>query len=100
MTTRTKELRGSGRLQGDNFDAQVNYMLILVSKDIPAGHFGNPSAVVRGATNDSITGRINVTAGPNPELGAIMVLTLSDGRKLKVIISDSNGGVTATGGLF
>jgi hypothetical protein len=97
MATRSKTLTGRGQLTGAGFDHAVLYELMLRSEDIPTGHMGDPSAVVRGST--SITGRVKIVDGLEPAPGQKLVLTLEDGRKLTVL-TDFDGRVRGTGGFF
>jgi hypothetical protein len=69
------------------------------SEDIPARHLGDITAVVIGSKNDTITGRIELPPGQSLQPGKGMLLTLHDGNKIKVI-TEADGRVTATGGLF
>jgi hypothetical protein len=69
------------------------------SKDISALHMDDPSAVVHGSTNDSITGRVKAVSGLCPAPGQKLVLTLEDGRRLTVL-TDLDGKIRATGGFF
>ena len=99
MAIRSKALRGHGRLTSVGLDHAVLYELMHKSEDIPAPHMDDPSAVVHGSTNDSITGRVKAVVGLCPAPGQKLVLTLDDGRKLTVL-TDFDGKVTATGGFF
>jgi hypothetical protein len=99
MAIRPRRLTGPGRLAGEGFDGQIHYSLMHRSEDIPAPHLGAVTAAVIGATNDTITGRVEMPSGSSLPQGQTMVLTLHDGSKLKVV-TESNGRVTATGGFF
>jgi hypothetical protein len=99
MAIRSTALRGHGQLTGAGLDHAVLYELMHRSEDIPAPHMDDPSAVVRGSTKDSITGRVKAAGGLTPSPGQKLVLTLEDGRKLTVL-SEFDGKVTATGGFF
>ena len=69
------------------------------SEDIPAPLMDDPSAVVRGSTKDSITGRAKIVDGLAPVPGQKLILKLEDGRKLTVL-TEFDGKVTATGDFF
>jgi hypothetical protein len=97
MAVRSKALRGQGRLTGAGLDHAVLYELMHRSEDIPAPHMDDPSAVVHGSTNDSITGRVKAVGDLSPAPGQKLVLTLEDGRKLTVL-TDFDGKIRATGG--
>ena len=99
MATRSKALRGRGQLTGAGLDHVVFYELMYRSEDIPAPHMLDPSAVVRGSTRDSITGRVKIVDGLEPAPSQKLVLTLEDGRKLTVL-TDFDGKVRGTGGFF
>ena len=82
---------------GGGLDNPVFYDLMHRSEDIPAPNMGEPSTPVY--TKDSITGRVKIVDGLAPSPGQKLVLTLEDGRKLKVLI-EFDGKITATGGFF
>jgi hypothetical protein len=99
MVIRSKALRGHGKLTGAGLDHDVLYELMHRSEDIAAPHMDDLSAVVRGSTRDSITGRVKIVDGVTPAPGQKLVLTLEDGRKLPVL-SEFDGKIMATGGFF
>jgi hypothetical protein len=102
MATRVRRLLGNGKLSdsdGRDFNADVRYELTVTSKDIPAPHLGDPTAVVRGSTNDTINGHISILSGLYRQAGEMLTLTLEDGKKLKVIMGFS-GEVTGSGGFY
>ena len=66
------------------------------SEDIPGGREGDEHSPVGTYTRDTITGKLEL---PKGVVGRIMVLTLHDGNKLKIII-ESDGKVTGFGDFF
>lgn len=95
MNGKTERLKGRGRLVWPGTDIDTSYELLVMTKAVPAGHFGSPAAEIDGLK--TITGHAQLSK--YPPIGEKVTLILEDGQKVFVLIH-GDGSLTGTGSFF